>query len=55
MTESVLGGFGLIVYLAFVVIVLIGIYWVVVNVVYPKISENLEDRPPVVEPGADAE
>ena len=55
MTEGVLGGFGLIVYLAIVVVVLIAIYWVVVNVVYPKISENLEDRPAIVEPDPDAE
>lgn len=50
MTEGVLGGFGLIVYLAIVVVVIFGIYWLVVNVVYPKISENLEDRPVVTEP-----
>ncbi len=55
MTESVLGGFGLIVYLALVVVVLVGVYWVVVHVIYPKISENLEDRPAIVEPDPDAE
>jgi serine/threonine-protein kinase len=55
MTESVLGGFGLIVYLAIVVVVVVAIYWVVTEVIYPKISENLEDRPPVVEPDPDAE
>ena len=40
-TENVLGGFGLIIYLAVIAAVIFGIYWGIVNYLYPMLSEQI--------------
>ena len=41
-TENVLGGFGLIVYLAVIAAVLFGIYYGIVNYVYPMLKNQID-------------
>ena len=41
-TENVLGGFGLIIYLAIIAAVIFGIYYGVVNYLYPMLSEQID-------------
>ena len=45
LTENVLGGFSLIIYLVLIAAVVFGIYWGVTNIIYPMISDNLDERP----------
>ncbi|MDA0283443.1 MAG: serine/threonine-protein kinase [Planctomycetota bacterium] len=41
-TENVLGGFGLIIYLVVIAAVIFGIYWGIVNILYPMISSQID-------------
>jgi hypothetical protein len=41
-TENVLGGFGLIIYLAVIAAVIFGIYWGIVNWAYPALKEQID-------------
>lgn len=41
-TENVLGGFGLIIYLAIIAMVIFGVYWGIVNYLYPMLSEQID-------------
>ena len=45
LTENVLGGFSLIIYLVLITAVIFGIYWGVTRIIYPMISDNLEEQP----------
>lgn len=42
-TENVLGGFGLIIYLTVIAAVLFGIYYGIVNYLYPMLSEQIDE------------
>lgn len=46
LTESTLGFVWLIIYLCIVIAVIFGIWWGVVNIIYPMLGDSLDERPP---------